>query len=313
MSRVLRFEPVAEALRRVREMVDDPERLLAAGDDVLARIRRAFPHADDDLRQRMLLALTAVLDADKAASWLLELMRDAELDGWLREQVAAHLARFASRADDVEGIVDQILAELGSADPDLRRLAARALGWPGNVLAMGALVDKLFDDDQEVRVAAVGSLAKLEEDGLFRLLADRMERAGRAERRAILFHLSEFPERRAEVAAIYRREIAAAKDDPEARLEAFASLRLVGEAGAQLDDIRAALDDPSPKLRRAALLRLQDYLSDECDGVWPEELGDLRAAAARLGGDPDGDPDAEVRELARGLAQPVRSGPAALD
>lgn len=73
----------------------------------------------------------------------------------------------------------EILAELESAEPELRYEAARAAGQLGSTEALPALLDVSHDEDVEVRQAAIGAIGQIGGRGaaraLERLAADASE------------------------------------------------------------------------------------------------------------------------------------------
>ena len=151
--------------------------------------------------------------------------------------------------------LDFLLPAMSDTNPDVRELAARALGRSTDARAVDVLIRALNDDDEEVRNRAARSLNEIGDpraiDPLMALFSDKYPPT----RYEVVMAMQRFP--RKEAAA---QLIAILKGDQGlTRLEAVRALRKLGPEDQIIEALRsAARDDEMEKVRREAEYALEE-------------------------------------------------------
>jgi HEAT repeat protein len=198
---------------------------------------------------------------------------------------------------------DSLMADLGHADEEIRRLAVERLSLLSPADAVAALVSSLGDPSWRVRKAAVERLTALEDArepvrALVGALADG-ENSGR--RNAALEALTRFGS-----AAVPGLVEASHSDDVDVRKQAVDALAAIA-APAAAQRLVALLEDPDPNVRAAAAEALGAFDSAQAASLSaraasdPEPLVRLSAlrSLARL------EVSLSVAELSSALADPL--------
>lgn len=278
---IILFEPRQRLLEKARAYVASPERLLDAGPEAVALLARALGRADERLKEQILLLL-GIAPKGLGAWQLYRVMTDGAQSEELRHRASIHLSVAACFLPDPAPLVDRLLEDAGSSDPQLRALAVFALGWEGNERAAIALIDRLYDDDPDVQAMAVNALANLRDDRVVNLFSERLDHAALEQQRCILFNLWRFSARKEKVASIYRDFLN--HRDEELRFEALALLGSISAPGEHLEDVSRCLKDGAPRIRALAL-RFLERLPDDLPEWIREAVAEMRT-----------DPDPAVRE-----------------
>jgi len=189
--------------------------------------------------------------------------------------------------EDPAPLVGRLLEDLAGSDALLRALAAFALGWEGNERAALALVERLYDEDAQVQVAAVNALANLADERVVNLLIERFAHAPLEQKRSILYNLWRFSTRKAAVAAVYADCLI--HEDDGLKLDALGLLDEVAEPQEHLAVYRRCLADRNPRLRAMAIARLERVtddlllpLRDRIEALRSDPDPAVKAIAARI-------------------------------
>lgn len=163
---------------------------------------------------------------------------------------------------------------LGSEDPEVRSLSARAWGELGNRSAKKLLKRALSDEDPYVRIEASYSLHRIGEEGGLESLADMVLASS-----SVVLGISTAPTR-ASSPDLDLREVTFHK----IRVRAIERLADIG--GEQVVEVlELSMEDPAESVRDATAVALARLGFNELDAVFLEALKDekdsVRAAAAR--------------------------------
>jgi HEAT repeat protein len=259
------------------------ETFLEEAPKAVATLIDALPIADDPLKHDIILLLGSHAK-EEVAGPLFELMIDSRHSEDIRHAASVQLSVACSFLQDPTGLVDRLLDELNSNDPERRRNAAFALGWEGNERAAAALIQCLFDPDIDVQQTAVNALSNLRDDRILDLMLDRLAHGALEQRRAVLFNLWRFTSQRARVRSVYTSYLA--HPDDGLRFDALVLLGRVGEAADLVEVHLRMLADADARIRRLAVERLL-----QSPGPGTAEVDDRVRELLR-------DPDAHVRQAA---------------
>ena len=275
-NNIIHFEPRQRFLEKARAYVASPSLFLEDDRRAVSILLKAFQAADGEMKLKMLRLLGSAPDSD-VARFLYRIMTDPQEAEEIRHCASIQLNVVTSVLEDPSPLVDRLLEDLAGSEGLLRALAAFAWCWEGNERATLALVERRYDEDLRVQVAAVDALANLADERVFNLLAERLAHAPLEQKRSILYNLWRFGSRKAAVAAIYADCLA--QEDHGLKLDALGLLNEVAEPQEHLAAYSRCLADQDPQLREMALARLERV---------PEELLlPLRSQIEALRTDPD--------------------------
>lgn len=296
---IIPFDAQGRLLAKARGYAQALDMLIQDGLQAVDPLVRALPLADHDLKLKIVLMLGTMADP-RVIPPLLALLRDAEQSENLRQAAAVQISLVGGllRPAERRHLIDALISDLMAADPALRAYAAFALGWEGNQAAVAPLVDALCDEDPEVQQAAVTALTNINDDRLFTTLTQRLKRGAKEQQRTILYHLSCFTRRRAEIAAICAEFMA--HQDADLRYDALVVLDTVSKVEKPLSLYLRCLQDSDPRVRNEALTLL---LHTDKHTLAPL-LPDLQTLLH--------EPAAPVRQSAVRLLHHINDGPAAL-
>jgi HEAT repeat protein len=252
--KIIPFEPRQRLLEKARALVASPEPILEGETESFATLLRAFRGADDRLKQDIVLLLGSVAGG-KAAWPLYQIMTDAKLDEEIRHVASIQLSVAASFLREPGLLVERLLEDIQSPEPQLRSLAAFALGWEGNERAAIALIERLYDEDGHVQETAVNALANLGDDRLLKLLVERLRHGPLEQKRAILYNLWRFRRHKDVVASIYLDFLN--HENESLRFDALVLLDRVSDPGRHVAMLCRCLEDSAPRVRALALTRLE--------------------------------------------------------
>jgi HEAT repeat protein len=186
-----------------------------------------------------------------------------------------------------EPLVYQLLELLQGGSTFERANAAFALGWRGNLQAAPFLIDCLFDTETEVQQAAVNALSNIQDDRLFRVLTDRLDKASKEQQRSILYNLGQFSARYNEIFQICKNYLF--NGDRDLRYDALVVLNTIADPNKSVTLLEKCLTDPDARIRERALATLMaaDHhlltkLAPEVRKLLNDNSSYVRRAAVRL-------------------------------
>ena len=280
---IIAFEPQKRLLEKARAYVASPALFLKDEKAAVSVLIKALRGADNEMKQRIVLLLGSAPQADVA--WpLYRIMTDPDEEEEIRHTASVQLNVVSSLLEDPGPLVKQLLEILPGPDPQLRSLAAFALGWEGNERAAMALIERLYDEDSQVQATAVNALANLRDDRVFNLLVERLAHGPLDQQRSILFNLWRFSRQKETAASVYLDFLS--HEDDGLRLDALALLDFVSDIRAHMDAYCRCLEDRNPRIRALALEQLEKLGDDELSGI-RDRIAGLRV-----------DPDATVKAAA---------------
>lgn len=283
---VIPFDCDERLLTKARSYLCAVDELIRDGDQGISLLLKAFDCADDDLRVKIVLMLGTIARS-KVAWALFDIMRNHDLNESIRQAAAIQISVVGAELGQTDQLVDELRKDLRDRAAFVRANAAFALGWEGNLAAAPDLIDCLSDEDVEVQQAAVNALSNLQDESLFSLLAQRLEKGAKEQQRSILYNLGHFPSRHGEAAHICRNYLH--HSDADLRYDAMVVLHSVSEPVQDLSLYEHCLEDRDPRIRELALVRLRKIDRDLLKTVAPR-VRDLvmdpkpavRQAATRL-------------------------------
>jgi HEAT repeat protein len=254
-KQIIEFDSKERILEKARRYVDSLELFFEEGDKAIPLLLKAIKYADKDLKREMILLLGSF--AKEKVAWpLYDLLRDKSEDEDVRNHAAIQLSVIGPFLKDPRPLMDRLLKDMESSDPELRLHATFAVGWRGNFEAAIPLTERLYDNDIGVQQTAVNALCNLRDDRILNLLLERLEHGPIEQKRCILFNLWRFYSKQEEVTNIYLRYLE--HENPDLRFDALACLRPVSEVREYLEVYRRCLKDEHHRIRRLALNRLAE-------------------------------------------------------
>jgi HEAT repeat protein len=274
---VVEFESKERILETARKYIESIESFLERKDKAVPLLLRALKYADGDLKREIMLVLGSF--AKEQFLWpLYEIMTDPCEDAEVKHDASIQLSVIGPFLKDPQPLVDRLLKEIESSDPERRLRATFAIGWEGNSQAAIPLIERLYDPDERVQQTAVNALCNLRDDRILDLLVDRLNRGSLEQKRAILFNLWRFDSKAKEVTEIYLKCLQ--HENPDIRFEALVCMRPISDVRDHIEVYRKCLEDNDSRIRELALKRL----AEEASGSAREAL---RAEIEALLDDPD--------------------------
>jgi HEAT repeat protein len=254
-KRIIEFDSKERILEKARNYVDSVELFFEEGDKAISLLLKAMRYADKDLRREIIFLLGSF--AKEAVAWpLYDLLCDESEDEDVRNHAAIQLSVIGPFLKDPQALLDRLLKDMESPDPELRLHATFAVGWRGNFEAAIPLTERLYDSDIQVQQTAVNALCNLRDDRILNLLLERLEHGPIEQKRCILFNLWRFYSKQEEVTNIYLKHLE--HENADLRFDALACLRPVSEVREYLEVYQKCLKDEDPRIRRLALNRLAE-------------------------------------------------------
>lgn len=256
---------------------------------ILARMQKA-----DGENRRWLVRCLGFVQKDASVAALIELVKKE--DSGLS---ASFLGKVLKRIP-LPSTVDRTLSALASASATVRARAAEVLGILGDVRGVGKLSELTRDADEEVRLAALGSLERIGSNQAFDALGRAVKDVSPAVRRRAVEALLHLPDDRAitvlgtalqdrvaEVRGAAAKALGSIKDkrvvpillaglkdeSSEVRLSIVNTLGALGDRGA-VKPVIGVLQDISSEVRQAAVRALGKM--HDAEVVWPllKSMGD---------------------------------------
>jgi HEAT repeat protein len=254
-NHIIALEPKARMLDRARKYIESVESFLDDGDQAVALLLRAMKHADRGLKREITVVLGTF--AKEQVVWpLYEIMIASSEDEEARHNAAIQLSVIGPFLKDPEPLVDRLLKEIESSDPERRLHATFAIGWKGNYQAATALIARLYDSDWRVQQTAVNALCNLRDHKIFDLLLDRLDHGPLGQKSTILYNLWRFDSRGERVKEIYFKYLE--HEEPDIRFDALVCLGRITETRNYPVIYRKCLKDKDHRIRELALKRLAE-------------------------------------------------------
>jgi HEAT repeat protein len=212
-------------------------------------------HADPGLKRDITFVL-GTFAKDQVVWPLYEIMIASSEDEQSRHNASIQLSVIGPFLKDPQALVDRLLKDVESSDPERRLHAAFAIGWAGNFQAATALIARLYDSDRRVQQTAVNALCNLRDQKIFDLLIDRLHHGPLEQKSAILYNLWRFDSQGERTKEIYFEYLQ--HDEPDIRFDAWVCLGRVIDARDYPEIYRHCLKDSDPRMRDLALKRLAD-------------------------------------------------------
>jgi len=147
---IINFEPKKRLLKKVDSYIESVELFLEEQDKSVPLLLKAFKDADDKLKHKIMFLLGNF--AKQEAAWpLYQIMIDPDESEEIRHSASIQLSVISPFLKEPQPLIDQLLEDLKSPDPELRLNAAFALGWEGNTQAAIPLIELLYDPDVDVQ------------------------------------------------------------------------------------------------------------------------------------------------------------------
>ena len=276
MDNVIQFNSREKILEKARRYVDDEEAFLEEMEQAVPLLLKALGLGDETLKSEIIFLLGCF--AKEEAAWpLYEILADSSQEEEIRRDASIQLSVIGPFLKDPQPLVDRLIQDMESGDPQLRLHAAFAVGWDGNSRAAIPLIERLYDEDTRVQQTAVSALSNLRDDKILSLLLERLEHGPLMQKRAILLNLWRFYSKKEEVARVYLQHLG--HENADLRFEALALLGIVSSAEKHFEAYGKCLKDPDDRIRGLALRKLAEEGGSR--------LKELKEEIASLLDDPD--------------------------
>lgn len=282
-SKVIDFESRERLVERAGLYLESIELFLKERNKAVPLLLKALQYADHKFKQKAILLLCDFA-TDEVAWPLYRILIDHEEDREFHRFAAIQLSIIFPSLKRPQPLIDRLLEDLKSPDPEVRTNAAFALGWEGNIKVALPLIDLLYDPDVLVQQSAVNALANLKDERIFNLLVERLEHGPLEQKRCILFNIWRFYSKRKEAARVYLRYLD--HEDGTLRYDALMLLGSVSEVREHITAYRRRLNDEFPYIRALALERLNEVRVEDLL-VFKQDIENMLS-----------DPDMEVKRTA---------------
>jgi HEAT repeat protein len=282
-NKVINFETKERLFKKVDSYIESIELFLEEQDIAVPLLLKALKYADQELKHEIILLLGSW--AKQEVAWpLYEILADPKENEDIRSSASIQLSVVFSFLKEPQPLIDRLLEDIKSPDPELRIHAAFALGWEGNTQAAIPLIELLYDSDIRVQQTAVNALSNLRDDRIFSLMLERLEHGPLQQKRSILFNLWRFYSKQKDVISVYLKYLN--HEDDELRFDALVLLGSVTETKDYVSVYRKCLKDKNPGIRALALRELNEADRDDLIG-FKEEIREMLS-----------EPDMEVKQAA---------------
>lgn len=283
---IIDFKPKERLLEKAGSYIESIELFLEERDEAVPLLLKALKHADDELKHEIILLLGSF--AKQEMVWpLYQMITDPDEDEELRRDASIQLSVISPFLKEPQPLIDRLLEDIKSPDPELRLHAAFVLGWEGNLQAAIPLIELLYDSDIRVQQTAVNALSNLRDDRILSLMLERLEHGPLEQKRCILLNLWRFYSKREEVISIYLRYLD--HENADLRFDALVLLATMTEAGEHIATYRKCLKDKDPRIRASALKELHEFnikdlleLRDEFRDMLSDPDMEVKKAAMKI-------------------------------
>lgn len=270
-GKVVKLETKERLFEKVQTYIESIERFLEERDKAVPLLLKALKHADNETKHEIVLLLGSF--AKQEVAWpLYQMIIDPNEDEEIRNTASIQLSVIFPFLKQPQPLIDRLLEDIKSRDPELRRHAGFALGWEGNSQAAIPLIGLLYDSDIEVQQTAVNALSNLRDDSIIGLMLERLEHGPLEQKRCILFNLWRFYSKQKEVISVYLKYLD--HEDPDLRFDALVLLGSVVEISEYILVYRKCLSDEDPRIRALALRELGEASREDLLG-FRDEIKDM--------------------------------------
>ena len=285
-SKIIQFNHIERILDKVYKFIESKELFFENRKTAVPLLLNALKYADNALKQKIILLLGS--SAKKEVVWsLYNMMSDPSENEEIRYMASIQLRVIFPTLKDSQPLIDRLLQDLESEDPEMRMYAAGAMGWNGNFQAAIPLIALLFDSDIDVMQSAVNALTDLGDDRIFVILNDRLKHGTLEQKRCILFNLWHLTSKQNEVIEVYLDYLQ--NPNAELRYDSLVLLRALTEPEEILDAYIQCLSDEDSRIRLLAL---------ECIGEADKNrIVDFKKKIAAMYADPDLDVQAAAKKI----------------
>jgi hypothetical protein len=285
-SNIIQFNPINRVLNKVNRFLESKELFFDDREKAIPLLLSALKFGDNALKQKIILLLGS--SAKQEIAWPLYKMLSNPMENEeIRYISAIQLRVIAPTLKDSQPLIDRLISDLESEDPEMRMYAASALGWNGNFQAAIPLIALLFDSDMDVMQAAVNSLTDLGDDRIFIILTNRLKYGSLDQKRCILFNLWHLTSKQHEVINVYLEYLN--HPNAELRYDSLVLLRALSEPEECLDAYIQCLNDDDSRIRLLAL---------ECIGEADKNrIVDFKKKITAMYADPDLDVQAAAKKI----------------
>ena len=282
-SKVIHLESKERLFEKVRAYIESIELFLEESDKAIPLLLKALNYTDHQSKHEIILLLGNF--AKQEVAWpLYQLIIDPGEDEEIRHLASIELSVIFPFLEEPQPLIDHLLEDLESPDPELRVHAAFALGWEGNTQAAIPLVELLYDADIRVQQTAVNALSNMRDDRILTLLLERLEHGPLEQKRSILFNLWRFYSKQKEVVSVYLRYLS--HENADLRFDALVLLGSVTETKEYIQTCRKCFGDKDPRIRAFALKQLNEVSREDLLGL-KQEIRDMLL-----------DPNMEIKQAA---------------
>ena len=285
-TNIIQFNPIERVLSKVDKFLESKELFFEDRETAIPLLLNALKYADNALKQKIILLLGS--SAKKEIAWpLYKMLSDPSENEEIRYIAAIQLRVLFPTLKNSQPLIDRLLRDLESEDPEMRMYAACAMGWNGNFQAAIPLIALLFDSDMDVMQSAVSALTDLGDDRIFTILSERLKYGALEQKRCILFNLWHLTSKQDEVIDVYLDYLK--NPNAELRYDALVLLKALTEPEECLDAYIQCLNDDDSRIRLLAL---------ECIGeADKKQIIDFKKKIAAMYADPDLDVQAAAKKI----------------
>jgi len=263
-SNVIHLESKERLFEKVGAYIESIELFLEERGKAIPLLLKALRYSDHQLKHEIILLLGSF--AKQEIAWpLYHMIIDPGEDEEIRHLASIQLSVIFPFLQEPQPLIEHLLEDLKSPDPELRAHAAFALGWEGNTQAAIPLIELLYDSDIEVQQTAVNALSNLRDDRIISLMLERLEHGPLEQKRCILFNLWRFYSKQKEVISVYLKYLDHA--DPDLRFDALVLLGSMVEIEGYIPVYRRCLRDKDPRIRALALRELGEVSREDLLGL----------------------------------------------
>ncbi len=295
MSRnnIIKFESRERLIRKAKAYVESVELFLEERDRAVPLLLKVLKYTDSVTMHKIILLLGSF--AKQESAWpFYRMIVDPDEAEEIRHTVSIQLSVIFPHLKDPQPLIEKLLEDVKSPDPQLKGFAAFALGWEGNSQAAIPLIELLYDSDPDVQQTAVNALSNLRDDRILNLMLERLEHGALEQKRCILFNLWRFYSKREEVIAVYLKYLD--HENADLRFDALVLLGIVSDIKTHFKIYQKCLTDISPRVRCLALKKMGEAEQEELSCL----KDDIRKMLL--------DPDAKVKHEAVKVLSKIQSG-----
>lgn len=252
-NKIIPFQTPEIFLRQAEAYLNQPDLILADKSKAVPMLQKAFQFADLVFKKEIMLNLVSLVP-EEISCWLYKIMTDEDQEDELRYQAAIDLSLSAEHLENTTQVIETLIMDARSDDPDIRLLSTIALGWRENHQGVLPLLERVFDKDEFVQQAAINSLTNIRDDRVLPFLLDRLESAPQLQKRSILSNLYYFSDQENKIKPVYLKMLESS--DPELRLDALANVITLYPMEEMFRKYKKLLADPEVQIRKTVLRTL---------------------------------------------------------